>query len=329
VDLDIRHLRLIAGIAREGSMTKAAGGLHVTQSALSHQLRDIESRFNTPFFLRVGKRMVLTPAGRRVLESAARIVEELGRVEEDIRRMAASGEGIIRVATQCNTGYHWLPPLLAAFSRKHPRVGISIMPDNTDRPVEALLEGQLDLAILTDEPSDRRLRLRRLFADEMIAIVTREHRLAARTWVSPRQLADQHLLLYSSSPDDSFVLKRVLGPAGLVASRLSFIMLTEAMIAMARAGIGVAVLPRWSAQQAIANRWVVPLSITRRGIRRFWTAATLKAQPMSPWLADFIELIAERALPVSACLPAEARAGTAAPRRRRRAGPGDRPRRIA
>ena len=297
MDLEIRHLQLVAGIARDGSMTKAASGLRLTQSALSHQLRDIESRFNTPFFLRVGKRMVLTASGRRILESATRILEELARVEEDIRRIANRGEGIIRVATQCNTGYHWLPPLLATFGRKHPRVSISIMPDNTDRPVEALLGGQLDLAILTDEPSDSRLRLRRLFADEMIALVTRDHRFASRTWISPRELAAEHLLLYSSSPDDSFVLKRVLGPAGLVPARLSFIMLTEAMIEMARAGLGVAVLPRWSAQQAIATRSVVPLSLSRRGIRRHWTAATLKAQPMSRWLEDFIELIVERAMP--------------------------------
>jgi LysR family transcriptional regulator, regulator for metE and metH len=297
VDLEVRHLRLVAAIARDGSMTKAAGSLHLTQSALSHQLRDIESRFNTPFFLRVGKRMVLTAAGRRVLDSATRVLDELARVEEDIRRIAGSGEGIIRVATQCNTGYHWLPPLLASFTRKHPRVNISIRPDNTDRPVEALLEGQLDLAILTDEPSDARLRLRRLFADEMIALVTREHRFATRTWISPRELAAEHLLLYSSSPDDSFVLKRVLAPAGVAPARLSFIMLTEAMIEMARAGLGVAVLPRWSAQAAITTRSVVPLSLTRRGIRRYWTAATLKAAPMPVWLADFIELITERALP--------------------------------
>ena len=297
MDLDIRHLQLVAGIARDGSMTKAASGLHLTQSALSHQLRDIESRLNTPLFLRVGKRMVLTAAGRRVLESATGILAELSRVEDDVRRIANSGEGVIRVATQCNTGYHWLPPLLAAFSRKHPRVGISIRPDNTDRPVEALVDGQLDLAILTDESSDPRLRLRRLFADEMIALVQREHRLATRTWISPRELASEHLLLYSSSPDDSFVLKRVLAPANLVPSRLSFIMLTEAMIEMAKAGLGVAVLPRWSAQAAIATRSVVPLSLTRRGIRRYWTAATLKAQPMPVWLTDFIDLIAERAMP--------------------------------
>jgi LysR family transcriptional regulator for metE and metH len=297
MDLEIRHLQLVAGIARAGSMTKAAGGLHLTQSALSHQLRDIEARLNTRLFLRVGKRMVLSDAGRRVLDSATRILDELGRVEEDIRRIATNREGIIRVATQCNTGYHWLPPLLSAFGRKHPRVSISIMPDITDRAVEALLEGQLDLAILTDDTSDPRLRLRRLFADEMIALVARNHHLAGHRSISPRQLAAEHLLLYSSSPDDSFVLTRVLAPAHLAPARVSFIMLTEAMIEMARAGLGVAVLPRWSAEPVIATRSVVPLSITRRGVRRYWTAATLKAETPPPWLDDFIELIAERAMP--------------------------------
>jgi LysR family transcriptional regulator for metE and metH len=297
MDLEVRHLRLIAGIAEAGSMTKAATGLHLTQSALSHQLRDIESRFNTAFFLRVGKRMVLTAAGRRVLESAGRILDELGRVEEDIRQLAQQRDGMIRVATQCNTGYHWLPPLLARFNRKHPRVSVSIMADATDRPVQALVNGQIDLAILTNDVTDPRLRLRRLFTDEMVALVSRQHPWASRAWVSPRQLATEHLLLYSSAPEESFVLRRILGPAGLTPTRFTFIMLTEAMIEMAKAGLGVAVLPRWSAQAAIATRSIVPLSITRRGIRRNWTAATLKALAEPAWLADFIELIAAQALP--------------------------------
>jgi LysR family transcriptional regulator, regulator for metE and metH len=297
MDLEIRHLRLIAGIAQAGTMTKAAEGLHLTQSALSHQLRGIESRFNTAFFLRVGKRMVLTAAGRRVLDSAGRILEELARTEEDVRRIAEQRDGVIRVATQCNTGYHWLPPLLSSFSRKHPRVAINILPDATDRPIEALLDGRLDLAILTNETSDPRLRLRRLFADEMVALVSRDHPLAGRRWLSVAELAREPLLLYSSSPEDSFVLQRVLAPAGHTAAKLSFIMLTEAMIEMARAGLGVAVLPRWSAQPSIAARSLIPLSITRRGIRRYWTAATLKAQPMIPWLEDFVDLIADRAMP--------------------------------
>src|SRR4051812_27408526 len=183
VDLEIRHLRLVAGIADAGSMTKAAVQLHLTQSALSHQLRDIESRFNTPFFLRLGRRMVLTSAGRRVLSSARIVLEDLRRTEEDLRRLANNSTGVIRVCTQCNTGYHWLPPLLATFARKHPRVDVTIVPDATDKPVDALLDGRIDLAILTTHPRDARLHVRGLFKDEMIAVVARTHPLAARPWL--------------------------------------------------------------------------------------------------------------------------------------------------
>jgi LysR family transcriptional regulator for metE and metH len=297
VDLEVRHLRLVAGIADAGSMTKAAAHLHLTQSALSHQLRDIESRFNLPFFLRAGRRMVLTAAGRRVLSSARTVLEDLRRAEEDLRRLASNSSGVIRVCTQCNTGYYWLPPLLATFARKHPHVDVSIIPDATDRPVDALLDGRVDLAILTTPSRDARVLVRALFKDEMIAVVARNHALAERTWLSPRQLAAEHLLLYSSAPDESFTLTSILGPAGLVPARVSFIMLTEAMLEMARAGLGVGVLPRWSAQAAIGSGAVVPLSIGRRGVRREWCAATLRAQTEPAWLTDFVALIKSQAGP--------------------------------
>ena len=298
MDLEVRHLRLVAGIADAGSMTKAAGELHLTQSALSHQLRDIESRLGTPFFARVGRRMVLTEAGRRVLETARRVIGDVQRAEEDIRRLAGRGEGTIRVCTQCYTGYHWLGALLTTFQAKHPRVTVNVAADATDGPIEALVDGRIDLAILIDPVKDRRLRLRPLFSDEMVAIVAKAHPLARRPWVAPADLAAEHLLLYSSAPDDSFAFQKILGPHGLVPARVSFIMLTEAMIELARAGTGIGILPRWSAHRAIASGAVAALPITRRGMRRQWAAATLAAQPDPPYLVDFIDLVAERALPI-------------------------------
>jgi LysR family transcriptional regulator for metE and metH len=297
VDVEIRHLRLVAAIADAGSMTKAADRLCLTQSALSHQLRDIESRFQTTFFVRLGRRMVLTAAGRRLLESARRVLGDLERAEEDIRRLAGHADGVIRVCTQCNTGYHWLAPLLSAFGRKHPRVTVDIAADATDRPADALLEGRVDVALLIDPAAHPRVRLRPLFADDMVAVVAAAHPLAKRRWVSPRELADEHLLIYSSRPEESFVFRRVLGPEGLQPRRVSFIMLTEAMLELARAGAGVGVLPRWSAQQAITGGGVVPLSITRQGMRRQWAAGTLAAQPDPPFITDFLDLVAERAMP--------------------------------
>lgn len=300
MDLEIRHLQLVAGIADAGSMTSAAGRLHLTQSALSHQLRDIEGRLGTALFTRLGRRMVLTEAGRRVLEAARRVLGEVQRAEDEVRRLAGHRAGTIRVCTQCYTGYHWLAALLATFQGRHPDVGVHVAADATDRPVDALLDGRIDLAILIDPEKDRRLRIRPLFDDEMVAIVAKTHRLARRPWVTPDALAAEHLLLYSSDPHDSFAFTRILGPHGLVPARVSFIMLTEAMIELARAGTGVGILPRWSAQRAIAGGAVSALSITRRGMRRQWAAATLAAQTDPPYLSDFVDLIAERALPLRA-----------------------------
>jgi LysR family transcriptional regulator for metE and metH len=292
VDLEIRHLRLVAEIADAGSMTAAADRLHLTQSALSHQLRDIEGRVGIAFFTRLGRRLVLTAAGRRVLETARRVVPDLQRTEEDLKRLAGHGEGSIRVCTECYTGYHWLGPLLGDFRRKHPRVAVHVAADATADPARALLEGRVDLALLIDPARDRRLRLRPLFADEMVALVAKDDPLAKRRWVDAATLAAQHLLVYSSTPETSFVFQRVLRPAGLTPVRVSWIMLTEAMTELARAGIGIGILPRWSAQRAIAGGGVVPLSLTRRGLRREWVAATLAAQPDPPYLADFVDLLA-------------------------------------
>jgi LysR family transcriptional regulator for metE and metH len=295
--MEIRHLRLVAAIADLGSVTKAAGRLHLTQSALSHQLRDVESRLATPLFLRVGKHMVLTPAGQRVRDAADRVLGDLQRTEDEVRRLGIDGAGEIRVCTQCNTGYHWLPPLLKAFNQKHPRVQVAIAVDATNRPVEHLLAGRLDIAILTDPVDDRRVRVRPLFKDEMVALVARDHRLAARTWIRPEDVADEHLLLYASDPRDSFMFRRVLEPAGVTPKRVSFVMLSEAILEMAKAGIGIGIMPRWSAQPAIQARALVALSITRRGMHRQWSAATLQSQAEPAYLRDFIELVATRALP--------------------------------
>ncbi len=306
MDLEIRHLRLVAEIADAGSMTRAAGRLFLTQSALSHQLRDIEARVGTPFFARVGRSMVLTAAGRRVLETARRVIGDVERAEEDVRRLARNSEGVIRVCTQCNTGYHWLAPLLAVFQRKHPRVTVNIAADATAHPMAALLEGRVDLAILIDAVADRRLRLRPLFTDEMVAIVAKGHPLARRRWIAAEELAQEHLLLYSSVPEESFLLRKVMAPAGLTPARVSFLMLTEARIELARAGTGVGILPRWSAQRAIGSGAVAALSITRRAMRRRWVGATLAAQADPPYLVDFMDLVAERALPIRAGTPRSA-----------------------
>src|SRR5213593_5264874 len=101
MEIEIRHLRLVSAVADLGSLTKAGDRLHLTQSALSHQLRDIESRLGTALFLRVGKRMILTPAGERVLRSADEVLATIERTEDAVRQLAGAKRGVLRLTTEC------------------------------------------------------------------------------------------------------------------------------------------------------------------------------------------------------------------------------------
>src|SRR5947208_5837690 len=118
MDLEVRHLALVAAVADLGSLTRAGDRLHLTQSALSHQLRGIESRLGAALFLRVGKRLVLTPAGERLLASAREVLDTLDRTEDEIRQMGKDRSGILRITTECYTCYHWLPPLLVHYRKR-------------------------------------------------------------------------------------------------------------------------------------------------------------------------------------------------------------------
>src|SRR5215475_7930868 len=98
MNLEIRHLKLLVAITEEKSVTKAGERLHLTQSALSHQLRDIEERLGAPLFLRLNKRMLPTEAGERLLGVARQVLDELKRVEDDIALMASHKRGTLRVS---------------------------------------------------------------------------------------------------------------------------------------------------------------------------------------------------------------------------------------
>src|SRR5271154_4631422 len=139
MDLEVRHLRLVAAVAQVGSLTRAGDQLHLTQSALSHQLRDIETRLGAALFLRVGKRLVLTPAGERLLASAKDVLERLEQTEQDIRRMSRDRAGLLRITTECYPCYHWLPPLLLRYRKSFPRVDVRIDVAATHQPIAQLL----------------------------------------------------------------------------------------------------------------------------------------------------------------------------------------------
>jgi LysR family transcriptional regulator for metE and metH len=293
MELEVRHLQLVAAVADVGSLTRAGDHLHLTQSALSHQLRDIEARLGAALFHRHGKRLVLTPAGEHLLQSARDVLERLRQTEDTIRHLGNERRGVLRITTECTTCYHWLPRLLTAYRERFPSVEVRIEVEATARPIERVLDGTVDLALMSTPVRDRRLAVRQVFTDQVVVIASPQHRLAAARRVALKDLHSETFFIYPPRAESLF-LHQVLMPAGVMPARVEEVKLTEAIIELVKANFGVSALARWAVQPFLDAGSIVALPITAKGLQRRWAAVMFKHLAKQDHVVEFVELLARR-----------------------------------
>jgi LysR family transcriptional regulator for metE and metH len=296
--LELRHLHLVRAIAESGTVTAAAARLHLTQSALSHQLRDAEGRLGARLFERAGRRMLPTPAGDRLLRAARAVLQDLDRAEREIRDAASGSLGPLRLTTQCHTVYHWLPARLKIFGRSYPGVEVQIVAGATDQPVLWLLDGRIDLAIVHRMGRDPRLAGRALWTDELVVVMHPRHALARRSRIGAADFAAEHLFVYSLPLESNLVFREVLIPAGIAPRRVSHVQLTEALIELVKADLGIAVLPRWSAAPQLERGELAARPLIARGRLRRWSAVWRRRPDPPAYLSAFVEILARYPVPL-------------------------------
>lgn len=287
--MEIRHLKLVEEVAGQGSLTNAAKNLFLTQSALSHQLKEIEEEYGTPLFRRINKKMVLTQAGERVLKSARVILDELEKTEREIKTFLSGESGLIRMSTECYTCYHWLPPLLKTFNARFPNVEIKIVSEATRYPDRFLLSGRLDLAIDSTLQKGVPLKYKKLFTDELVAVVPAGHPLALKPYLTAKDFLHEHYITYTDVIEESTVFQKILIPAGVKPARTTRILITEAIIEMVRAGLGITTLARWAAAPYLKSGDLVIIPLTPKGLKRTWYAVTMKEDNPPSYLNCFIQ----------------------------------------
>lgn len=289
--LETRHLQLIEAIRRTGTLTDAAKTLHVTQPAASHTLRELERRLGVELFVRGPKGMTASVAGRRLLDTADRVLPELERAEKDLGELGSGMQGTLRLTTECYTCYHWMPRLLGAFSQAFPGIVLQIVPEATRRPIEALLEHEVDLAILHRDPNREEILTRELTRDELLAVFAPDHRFSAVDFLEAGDFADEHLILHHDYPS-SDIATRLLEPAGIRPARVSELQLTEAVIEVVKAGLGVGILARWAIGSELEAGSLKAARLSAEGLHRTWRAATLKRNSANAALGTLVDLLA-------------------------------------
>lgn len=288
--MEIRHLQLVKEVASSGNLTRAAEQLFLTQSALSHQLREIESYFNTQLFIRDKKQMRLTQAGEVVLLAAEKILQEIGETRAKVRTLIDEEAGEIRLCTQCYTSYHWLAGFLREFQGIYPKVDIKVELEAATKDADKhLLTNTIDVAI-TEGDGNPKFVYNPLFQDEFVAIVAPDHPWVGRSWVEFDDFAGQNYIMYNIPDVESENFGMIF--KNRRPTKVYKITLTEAILEMVKAGLGVAVLPTWVVRPYVQSGQLHTVRITEDGILRTWYAATLKGKQQPVFTDTFVKQLA-------------------------------------
>ena len=288
--LELRHLDLVRSVVEEGGLTRAGKQLGLSQSALSHQLRAVEEQLGVSLFHRVGRRLALAPAGERILRTAGLVLPEMERTEMELRQNSTQMLGTLRLSAECYTCYQWLPGIACRFMRKYSGVDLRIVTGATAAPVQALLQNDVDVAVVSQAARDRRLKFTDLLDDELLAVTATGHSLADRAYLRPKDLSGETLFAYPSlSTSPAFL--RMLRTNGIRPKEMSEIPLTEAILNLVKAGFGIAILSRWAIQPYLGNGEYRVFPITARGLRRKWFAAIQSSKSASGYLTAFLQVL--------------------------------------
>ncbi len=264
--IELRHFKAIAALADTGSVTRAAARLHLTQSALSHQLAALEDYLEMPLFERRQRPLVLTAAGHALLQAARQVLPEVEAVQQAIVRLrAAPATRELRLAVECHTCYDWLMPAMDAYREQHPEIELDLVPGFHAEPLALLSDHQADMVIVSEAKRHAGIVHYPLFAYEMVALTARRHPLAAKTYLVARDFAQETLITYPVPDRMLDLVRRVLKPAGVNPARRTA-ELTIAILQLVASGRGIAALPRWAVQPYLERGYVVARPIGPKGL---------------------------------------------------------------
>jgi len=291
--LEIRHLETISAIRDGGSLLEAAERLHLTQSALSHQLRELEARLGTPLLNRRTRPARLTTAGLRVLALADDVLPRMRATQRELQRLAQGRTGRLHLAIECHSCFQWLMPALDAFRGQWPEVALDLSAAFSFAPLPALTRGDLDLVITSDPQTLEAVQYIPLFSYELVLAVASANPLAAARHVEAAQLADQTLITYPVERQRLDVFTAFLDAAGVEPAAVRKAELTPVIAQLVASNRGVAALPNWALTEYLGQGWLQVCRLGPQGVWRTLYAAVRDEDADAPFIQDFLKIARE------------------------------------
>lgn len=291
MSIELRHLRTLLALAETGSLSTAAERVHLTQSALSHQIKALENAFGVSLFQRKSTPLRLSAAGERLLRLAQAVLPEVKAAERDLARMAQGQAGRLRIAVECHTCFDWLMPAMDAFREHWPEVELDLVSGFQRDPVPGLLTDAADLAITSELQDLPGVVFHPLFRYEILALLSKSHPLAERSYLRPEDLQGETLITYPVEEERLDVIRAFLRPAGIQPASRRTAELTVAILQLVASRRGVAALPAWAVEGYVEKGYVIAKPLGPQGLWNRLYAASTREQAELSYLRDFLDTV--------------------------------------
>jgi LysR family transcriptional regulator for metE and metH len=290
--LELRHLKTLVALAETGNLSKAAKRVNLSQPAVSHQIRAVESHYNIELFERKSDPLRLTAAGQRFVELAYQVTRSVSEGERDLARIAQGQAGQLRIAVECHSCFDWLMPAMDIFRERWTEVELDLVSGFQADPIGLLGENRGDLVIVSRALPRPDVTYHPLFDYEVLALLSRHHPLTRKPYLTAGDFKSETLVTYPVPDDRLDLVRDVLLPAKVNPTRRTT-SLTVAILQLVASGRGVAGLPGWTVQQYLDRDYVAWKPIGKTGLHTRLYAATTTVAARLTYMQEFLRTLRE------------------------------------
>jgi DNA-binding transcriptional LysR family regulator len=267
--LTLRQLKIFEAVARHLSFSRAADELHLTQPAVSMQVRSLEEAAGLPLTEQVGKRVFLTEAGEELARHARVVAQQLREAEEALLAMKGLRGGRLNIGV-VSTAKYFAPRLLTAFRQLHPEVELRLGVHNRGAIVQQLANNDIDLAIMGRPPQELETVSEPFAENPLVFVAAPDHPLARAKRIAPQQLAGESFLLREPGSGTRAAMERFLSDHGVVPQRTVEMTSNETIKQAVMAGMGISFISERTIVLELATGHIARLNVAGTPLKRHW-----------------------------------------------------------
>jgi LysR family transcriptional regulator, low CO2-responsive transcriptional regulator len=292
--ITLRQLQVFEAAARLGGYTRAAETLHLSQPAVSMQIRQLEEQAGMPLFDQIGKKVHLTDAGRTLYKHAQSILAQVHEAQLEFEEMRGVRRGQLNI-TIASTANYFAPRLLAAFCQRHPEVKVSLDVSNREHILELLNETDKDLAIMGRPPEASDLVAHPFMENPLVVIAAPDHPLAQARNIPLARLNEETFISREIGSGTRMAAERFFDEAGTRLTTAMEMSSNEAIKQAVQAGLGLGVVSVHTLEMELALGRLVILDVQGFPILRHWYAVHRQGKRFSAVAQAFLNFVMDEA----------------------------------